>query len=101
MDLDRIYKLKQEVVMHAFGDQVYVIPVRDNLADMTHILGLNMTAAKIWNELSSGITPDQVIRDLAAEYEAPAVEIRHEMVRFLCEIKDFFEDDTQSGRIQN
>ncbi len=101
MHLDRIYRLKQEVVMHAFGDQVYVIPVRNNLADMTHILGLNLTAARIWKDLSNGNTPDQVIRDLAAEHETPPVEIRHEMVRFLNEINDFFEDDTQSGGIQN
>ena len=101
MDLTRRYRLRQPVVMHEFGDQVYVIPVRENLADMTQILGLNPTAARIWQNLTEGQTPDQVIRELAAECGSPAVEIRHAVVLFLSEIQEFFDDGTQSGRIQN
>jgi non-ribosomal peptide synthetase component F len=99
MDLNQVYRLKQPVVLHPFGDQVYVIPIREKLADMTMILGLNQTAARIWQSLDSGLTPCRVIRDLSREYDTPAIEIRYEVVRFLTEIQDFFEDDTQPCRI--
>jgi hypothetical protein len=101
MEMNQVYRLKQPVVLHPFGDQVYVIPLREKLADMTVILGLNHTAARIWQSLDSGLTPSRVIRDLTREFDTPAIEIRHEVVRFLSEIQDFFEHDTQSGRVQD
>ncbi len=98
MDLNQVYRIKQPVVLHPFGDQVYVIPVREKLADMTSILGLNATAARIWHSLEIGETPEQIINEFIREYETPAIEIRHEVVHFLSEIKDYLENDTQSGR---
>jgi len=101
MDLNQVYRIKCPVVLHAFGDQVYVIPIREKLADMTSILGLNLTAARIWQSLDQGITPERIIRQFAREYNTPAIEIRHEVVRFLTQVSDYFEHDPQPGRIQD
>jgi hypothetical protein len=89
------------VVTHHFGDEVYVIPVRENLADMTQIVGLNPTAARIWSWLDQGITPEQVIRNFWSEFDVPVIEIRHEVVQFLNEIHEFFQCDPQPGRLQD
>jgi len=101
MNLNAIYRLKQPVVTHDFGDEIYVIPVRENLADMTQIMGLNPTAARIWTWLEQGLTPEQVINGMRSDFDAPLIEIRHEVVRFLNEIHEYFECDPQPGRIQS
>jgi hypothetical protein len=93
MDLNAVYRLRKPVVTHDFGSEVYVIPVRDTLADMTQIMGLNPTAARIWRGLEQGLTPEQLILGIRLECDAPVIEIRHEVVRFLNEIHEYFECD--------
>ena len=72
---NRVFKKNKDIVSRNIADELFLVPVRGNLADMQKIFTLNPVAEYIWQELDNnnlGDICDGVIS--AFEVEKPRAE---------------------------
>lgn len=47
----QIYRKDEDIVSRKIAGELFLVPIRGNLADMQHIFTLNLVAEYIWEEL--------------------------------------------------
>lgn len=63
---EKVFRKKEDIVSRNIADELFLVPVRENLADMTGVYSLNPIAGYIWNSIDSSRTLAE-IRDLVIE----------------------------------
>lgn len=56
------------IIARRTGDEYVLVPVTDNIADMTSMYTLNETAAFVWDRIDGSTTTEEIARALADEY---------------------------------
>ena len=62
-------KIKNGFVLRKIADQYMAVPVGARAKELHGMIGLNETAAFIWERLSSGQTRDEIVKSLCEEYD--------------------------------
>jgi hypothetical protein len=57
------------VVTRKTGNEYVLVPVTDNIADMTSVYTLNETGAFIWEQIDGKRNAEEIIRVLTTEYD--------------------------------
>ncbi|OGW55348.1 MAG: hypothetical protein A2Y81_00835 [Nitrospirae bacterium RBG_13_43_8] len=84
---NKVFKKNKDIVSRRIADELFLVPVRGNLADMQKIFTLNPVAEYIWQELDNnnlGDICDGVIS--AFEVEKPRAE--SDIREFVTELLD-------------
>jgi hypothetical protein len=50
-DLKKRYRRNENLVFRKIGDEMILVPIRDNVGDMSFIYNLNETAGFVWEHL--------------------------------------------------
>jgi len=56
MDLQKLYTLKSKFVVRAVGNELILVPLTGNVAQMNELFTLNETAKFIWENLEENTT---------------------------------------------
>lgn len=81
--LQRRFQKDPNLVYRRIDDECLLVPIRNQMADLTYIYVLNPVADRIW-ELIDGRNTVQQIRDrLLAEFEADPQEVEQDLADFL------------------
>lgn len=68
VNLNHIPQRSPGIIARRTGDEYVLVPVTDNIADMTSMYTLNETAAFVWDRIDGSSTADEIARALADEY---------------------------------
>jgi hypothetical protein len=86
--LQQRFSKNPDFVYRRIGDECLLVPIRNQMADLTYIYVLNPVADRIW-ELIDGRNTVQEIRDqLLGEFEADPQELERDLAEFIAQLQE-------------
>jgi Coenzyme PQQ synthesis protein D (PqqD) len=87
VSLDGLYKVSEDVVARTIEDELIIVPLVAGIGDLEdELFTLNETGKAIWNRLDGKKTLRDILRELSAEFEAPAGEIEQDLIGLVEEL---------------
>jgi len=69
-----IYRKREDAVSRRVGDEVVIVPIRNNVGDLDSVFTLNEVAARVWSLLDGTRDSETVVEVICDEFEvAPDV----------------------------
>lgn len=87
--LREIYDTKPNFVCKQTGEELLLIPLKDNVADFNQYLVLNELGAFIWTALRAELTFDALQEEIMNEFEVVPGILRSDLEKFIPEIHRF------------
>lgn len=69
MNLKDINKLKPRFVTREVGNEMVLVPIETNVANMNELFTMNGTACFIWNSINDSNTVDDIVNLLVQEFD--------------------------------
>jgi len=86
-----IYEKKEHFVCRNTGEELLLIPLKDNVADFNQYLTLNEVGAFIWDNIEIGDDEATLVAKICAEFEADETEVLTDLQSFLEKLRSFLE----------
>jgi hypothetical protein len=93
MNISELAAAKKNFVARAVDEELVLVPLRNNVADMTEIFNLNEVGHFIWNEIQEGTTLESLAEKIVSEYEVEAEVAREDLEAFLQDLSNFILND--------
>lgn len=81
--LQEIHQVKDQFVCKSTGDELLLIPLRDNVVDFNQYLVLNELGAFIWSSLSDDIMMDTLILSIRENFDVSLEELKNDLEVFI------------------
>jgi hypothetical protein len=89
--ISAIYQEKNHFVCRQTGDELLLIPLKDNVADFNQYLTLNEVGAFIWENLEEGDDESILVSKICAEFEANEGEVMDDLRAFLEKLRSYLD----------
>lgn len=92
MDKENLYKAYQQnnnCVAREVDDEIVIVPVQDNLAEMDYLYTLNETAAFIWNQLDGKKTLEEIAQIMTENFDVDYETAANDVLKTAKEIEEF------------
>jgi hypothetical protein len=89
--IQQIYEKKESYVCRNTGEELLLIPLKDNVADFDQYLTLNEAGAFIWDNLDEGDDEASLVAKICAEFEANEEEVLEDLRAFLEKLRTYLE----------
>jgi hypothetical protein len=89
--MKQICEKKGSYVCRNTGDELLLIPLKDNVADFNQYLTLNEVGAFIWNNIEMDDDESSLVAKICAEFEADETEVLTDLQAFLEKLRSFLE----------
>ena len=86
-----IYEKKESYVCRNTGEELLLIPLKDNVADFNQYLTLNEVGAFIWENLEEGDNESILVSKICAEFEANEGEVMDDLRAFLEKLRSYLD----------
>lgn len=93
MQISELAKTKQNFVTRPVDNELILVPLRKNVADMTEIFNLNEVGHFIWNEIHEGATIESLTEKIVSEYEVESAVAQADLEAFLKDLTNFILND--------
>lgn len=80
------YQRNENFVFRKIVNEMILVPVRGNIAEMEHIFTLNEVGAFIWEELAQPRTLDELASAVLKSFDAAPEIVRPELEAFLADL---------------
>lgn len=85
--LERCYQKNPDIVYRKIADEMVLVPIRHNVADMQSIFNLNAVGKRIW-ELLDGKTRLKEIKEiLITEFDITAQTLEKDLIEFIQQLE--------------
>ena len=81
-------KIKSGYMLRVVAEHYVVIPIGARTVEFTGVITLNSTGAFLWESISGGITEDELVERLRAEYGVDEDTARSDIRAFLEVLED-------------
>ncbi|KPJ98523.1 MAG: hypothetical protein AMK71_11250 [Nitrospira bacterium SG8_35_4] len=78
-----VFRKNRNVVFRQIGDESLLIPVANEVGDLSNIYNLNETGSKIWEYIDGERDVMEICRLITDEYDAPADVVMNDTVEFI------------------
>ena len=89
--ISAIYQEKNHFVCRQTGDELLLIPLKDNVADFNQYLTLNEVGAFIWENMDEGDDETTLVVKICAEFEVNEDEVMNDLRAFLEKLRTYLE----------
>jgi len=89
--MEKIFKKKSNCVTREVDDELVIVPLKDDLAEMDYLYTLNETASFVWNRLNGNKTLNEIARELTDNYDVDHTTASKDVESVINEIEDFIE----------
>jgi len=80
------YRQANAIVARQIGDEMALVPVRQNVGDLENLYTLNATGAALWRQLSEPRTQEELTLFLVTEFEVMPNQAGADVQAFLTEL---------------
>lgn len=87
MDLKEIIDGKGDFATKQVGDDLVLVPVKDNVAEMNEMFTLNDVGAFIWNNLQGDVTQEELATSLSKEFDVDEETVSSDLNEFLIQLQ--------------
>ena len=88
VDLEKKYKRNENFVFRKIGDEMILVPIKDNVGDMGYIYNLNELGAFIWEHLDGSNQLVEVNKMILEEFEVSDQEAKEDLSTFLGDLEE-------------
>lgn len=81
-------KIAEGYMLKSIADTYVVVPIGSRSVDFTSIISVNETGAFIWKQLENETTPEQILKNMLAEYDVIEAEAKADIDAFIEKLKD-------------
>lgn len=85
-DLNVIFK-KNDVIEEKLDDQIFIIPIKDGLADMNNICAISKVSCFIWQEITGDKSIKNIIDSVIMKYDVDTEVAKNDVLEFLLLLK--------------
>jgi hypothetical protein len=85
-NIEMRYEKNTDFIYRKIADEVVLVPVHHDVADMDCIYSLNSVGAFIWERIDPQVSEADLLAALAGEYEAEVDVLRQDLQAFLAEM---------------
>ncbi len=89
LNLNHIPQRSPGIIARRTGDEYVLVPVTDNIADMTSMYTLNETAAFVWDRIDGSATVEEIATALADEYGEDIETTRRDVVACIEDLEKY------------
>ena len=86
-----IYEKKESYVCRNTGEELLLIPLKDNVADFNQYLTLNEVGSFIWDNIELNDNESSLVAKICTECEADETEVLTDLQAFLEKLRSFLE----------
>lgn len=76
------------MVARKIGDEVILVPIRNNVSDLQCIYSLNEVGAFVWDRIDGGQAMPSLIDAVCGEFEADREEVERDLAEFLSHLEE-------------
>lgn len=87
MNIENLYKLKSRFVARKVGNEVVVVPLVNNVAQMERLYTLNETAGFLWENLNETVTVESLKTALLENFDVEDSVAERDIQNFLENLK--------------
>ncbi len=81
--LQEIYRQDDSIVSRRIEDEVILVPIRQNVADLESIYTLNEVGAHIWEQIDGQRTTTEILALTVEEFEVSEEEAQKDLAEFI------------------
>jgi hypothetical protein len=89
--MDQKFKKKPNCVSRKVDDELVIVPIKDDLAEMDYLYTLNETASFVWNRLDGKTSLRRIAKELTEHYDVDYDTASEDVVKVINEIELFIE----------
>ena len=93
MDFLQLAEANNNFVARAVNNELVLVPLKNQVADMTALFNLNEVGQFIWNEINPETTFDALLEKITNEYEVENDIAHADLNAFLTELSSFLLND--------
>jgi hypothetical protein len=82
------YEKDPLIVAREIGNEIILVPIRQNVGDLQCIYTLNKVASRIWQLINGGRTAEDIVSVLTQEYEVEAQQASADVADFLAQMEE-------------
>ena len=90
MDIIELYKRKSRYAVRDVGNEKILVPIKNNIADMTEIFTLNEVASFIWDHINKTNTEKDIISAITDEFDIDNETAKKDLAEFLNKFETVF-----------
>lgn len=83
------YKRNPEFIFRMIMEDMILVPIHEDVADLNSIYTLNEVGAFLWEQLAEPIRADELERAVLEQYDAPAGQVAEDVADFISELIKF------------
>jgi len=83
MDIQQLYRIKSKFVTRAVGDELIIVPLSGNVAQMNELFTLNETAKLIWENLDQNASLESMQTLLTETFDVDKTTALNDVESFL------------------
>lgn len=83
MEIESLFQLKSKFVTREVGNELIVVPLSANVAQMNELFTLNETAKVIWENLNEGIDMSTLIQTITDTFDIDKYTAEKDIESFL------------------
>ncbi len=76
-------KIAEGYMLKSIADTYVVVPIGNRSVDFSSIISVNETGAFIWKQLESDTTPEEILKNMLAEYDVSEAEAKADIDAFI------------------
>ncbi|NLV19087.1 MAG: PqqD family protein [Bacteroidetes bacterium] len=88
-DLNSVVSRSPSVVTRKTGNEYVLVPLTDNIADMTSVYTLNETGTFIWELIDGEKNVGDIINALIREYDTDSDTAKEDVLSFISKMKKY------------
>lgn len=89
MNIALLAAAKPNFVARAVNNELVLVPLKNQVADMTALFNLNEVGQFIWNQLEENDTLDTLTAKICDEYEVDSNIAKEDLTHFLEDLENF------------
>ena len=93
MEFAPLIEAKKNFVARSVNNELVLVPLKNQVADMTALFNLNEVGQFIWNEIQEGITFDSLVEKIVSAYDVEKDIAKEDLQSFLSELSTFLLKD--------
>ncbi len=87
-DLELRFKRNENFVFRKIGDEMILVPIKDNVGDMGYIYNFNELAAFVWENLDGKDRLQDIKNSIVEEFEVSAQQAEEDLCEFVDDLKE-------------
>jgi len=87
-DLEIRFKRNENFVFRKIGDEMILVPIKDNVGDMGYIYNFNELAAFVWENFDGKDRLQDIKNSIVEEFEVSAQQAEKDLCEFVDDLKE-------------